>query len=103
MTEDNWLLAVDIKSEATEPVRDWITAKVSRLMLESEVTDQIRGPLVCPMCGGIDAPNNWHQTPDGTKFSSIASHVIEFHRDDVPQSDIQKLISLMGVQSERVH
>lgn len=96
---DDWLLNVEIQSEQTAPVRDWITAKVSKLVREAEVIDRIRGPLICPQCGGVDAPNDWRRLPNGMNVSPMALHIVERHRADVPQSEINKLVALMGVKS----
>ena len=89
---DKHLLMIEPENPATEPVDDDLT-EIARQIFSSAVSDNIRyrGWHTC-ICGARSDNNNWI-LPDGTITNSLMVHYIECHRQDIPESEIEKLKS----------
>jgi hypothetical protein len=97
-TENGYLLMIEPKRPASaEPVNDWVTAKVRKLLKQAKREHPTRGVHVC-VCGECSDNCDWI-LPDGTVTNSLAAHYVERHREEVPESEIHKLVKLMGVKS----
>jgi hypothetical protein len=75
---------------STEGVQDELTAKMKQAMLSATKPEwHYKGVHIC-VCGAV-SDNNDYFLPNGQKTNSLAVHYLEFHRDDVPESELAKV------------
>ena len=88
--DDKHLLMVEPKTPACDPLVDDLSEMARRVFATAKSDDiRYRGWHTC-VCGARSDNNNWI-LPDGTVTNSLMVHYVKCHRDDVPESELQKL------------
>lgn len=89
-TDDKHLLMIEPKGCRTEPIEDRLT-DLARTVYGMTRKSSIRykGWHMC-VCGEW-SDNVDHILPDGVVTNSLMIHYIECHREEVPESEIEKL------------
>lgn len=94
---DGYLMMIEPKKGAESPVtespiNDHITRKAKEVWPKClHSTISYRGFHVCK-CGAISDNRDWY-TPSGRITNSLLVHYVQMHRSEVPQSEIDKLLS----------
>lgn len=78
---------------ADEPVRDWATKKMTRLLTAATPGEAYFGWHTC-VCGIRSDTSDWI-TPSGHITNNLAVHYLSRHREDVPASEIEKLRAIV--------
>jgi len=90
MPNDNLLLYIRPTQPASKkPVEDELTAKMRALLAVAQKGTCWRGWHTC-VCGEHSTTYDL-VLPDGTITNSLAVHYLAYHRDEVPESEIDKL------------
>lgn len=96
--DDTSLLMIEPTGPASAaPVMDELTYKMRRALANERLSDYVyKGWHTC-VCG-VCSDNNDHfvATVDGGEYltNSLAVHYLMFHRDEVPESELEKVRSL---------
>ena len=96
----NTLLCINVNKQPTDPVNDYITAKVSKLLRESaeDESTRIRGVIRCPACGYMEegyATNCSRILFDGTQMSVLGLHFVRDHRNEISNDELLSVTKLM--------
>ena len=90
--DDKHLLMIEPKGPASAPINDELTEKAVAVLATAKSNDvRYRGWHRC-VCG-VNSDNNDWILPDGRTTNSLMVHYVAEHRDEVPQSEIDKLRS----------
>jgi len=89
--DDDHLMMIEPVSAATDSIDDEITKKAKSVLELCTKGLSWRGVHRC-FCGEL-SDNVDHITLNGLKTNSLLVHYVEFHRDEVPQSEIDKLLA----------
>ena len=92
--DDNHVLFVEPKHPASEtPVEDELSAKMRNAMLKAKPSQYAyRGFHVC-VCGKC-SDNKDYFLSTGQKTNSLAVHYLEYHRAEIPEFEITKVLNL---------
>jgi len=92
-TSDNILLFIEPTKEKSAPVDDELTAIMEQAFEKAqEYGPYWRGFHMCAC--GKNSTNHNYKLENGMIVNSLCVHYMRFHRDEVPQSEIDKVISL---------
>ncbi len=93
-TSDKYLLQIHPKTLCTlEPVNDELTGKMERLLSSAKDGTRWRGWHLCTGCG--EQSGCCDLVVGGYTTNSLAAHYLRWHRDDVPQSELNKLEAII--------
>ena len=88
--EDKYFMMIEPTSEkCSEPIDDDITKKAKKIKSMIVKINRFRG-IHTSACGE-HSDNRDHICPNGMITNSLMVHYIECHRDEVPQTEIDKL------------
>lgn len=88
--DDNLLLFIEPEHTVELPgVEDELTAKMKRLFERARVCESWMGFHRC-RCGCHSTASNY-MLPGGLITNSLCVHYLEFHRSEVPESELAKL------------
>ena len=91
--DNNHLLMIEPrKDKAMEPINDNLADKMIILLYRAKKQYPTRGFHQC-ICGAI-SDNCEHVLPNGIITNSLAAHYLQWHRDEIPQSEIDKLLKI---------
>lgn len=92
--DDNHILFIEPKSLGSEQgVQDELTVKMEAAMLCATSSDyRYKGFHLC-VCGA-KSDNRDYFLPNGQKTNSLAVHYLEFHRDEVPETELDKVCKM---------
>lgn len=101
MKTSNGILMVEPSKTSTTPLIDELTRKMTaawRRRRESEYG--YRGFHVC-VCGAFsDNKDHWVGNGDGLLTNSLCVHYLAFHRDGIPQEELDKVHALAYGEEE---
>lgn len=84
---------------AAEPVIDEATRKMTAAYLASKTTGILwRGFHVCKC--GVRSSNTDYILPGGMITNSLCVHYLAFHRDEVPEEEVTKVMGLESGEAE---
>ena len=88
--DDKYLLMIEPQNPATDPLNDVLTEVARRVFATCKPGNgRWRGWHTC-VCGARSDNKDWF-LPDGTMTNSLMVHYVECHRDEVPDSELEKL------------
>lgn len=95
MIDPSGLLMIEPKHPASaEPVLDDLTRMAAVALAGAERSEYgYRGCHFCS-CGALSDNQDHFVGPDRLITNSLAAHYLAWHREDVPQSELDKLIAL---------
>lgn len=90
-TDDTHLLFIEpLKPASKKPVEDELTAKMRELWSDASRSPHgYYGFHLC-VCGARSDNFDWY-VRGGLKTNSLAVHYLEYHRAEVPKSELEKL------------
>lgn len=93
IADEKHLLFIEPKNPASpEPVIDEFTRMMTAAFLLSKREHSYRGWHTC-LCGA-DSSNCDHVLPSGVITNSLCIHYLAYHRDEVPQAELEKVSRL---------
>lgn len=94
ISDNNHILFIEPTQPASvEGIQDELTAKMKTAMLNATKPEyHYKGVHFC-VCGAI-SDNNDYFLPNGQKTNSLAVHYLEFHRAEIPESELAKVRQL---------
>jgi hypothetical protein len=103
MIKDNGVLYIEPSNTASpEPVIDELTRKMTAAYRQSVPAENYtKGVHICN-CGAT-SDNREHVLPNGEETNSLCIHYLAFHRDEVPQFQLDKVSSLNFGEEEPSH
>jgi len=94
VVENTHILFVEpVRPAANLPVRDALSAKMRELMAQSTPSDYVYFGFHQCICGAKSDSRDWI-LPTGQKTNSLAVHYLEYHRDEVPDEELEKIRKL---------
>ena len=88
--DDKHLMMIEPQKPCEMPINDEITKMAKEIMTRAKTGElQYKGVHFCK-CGQV-SDNNDYILPSGRITNSLILHYIEFHRSEVPESEIVKL------------
>ena len=92
--DDRVILFVEPQLAASkEPVRDELSAKMREAMRRARQSDYAAAGVHFCTCGAASDNVDWI-LPTGHITNSLAVHYLEFHRDEIPQKELEKVRKL---------
>lgn len=92
---EKYFLMIEPNSSTKEiEINDELTKKVEEIMKTKKVVAMYRGFHICS-CGQIGGNCDYEITIGKNKYITniLALHYIKFHRSEIPQSELKKLIN----------
>lgn len=90
-TDDNHVLFIEPRlPAATEPLKDTLTENMREAMEHSRPSDYVYFGLHKCVCGAMSDASDWI-LPTGQTTNSLAVHYLEYHRDEVPKAELEKV------------
>ena len=97
-TSDKYLLQIEPKGPKSEqPNHDFLTHAMTEMLASAKVGRIYRGFHKC-ICGKTSGCADLYV--GGYITNSLASHYLKWHRDEVPQSEINKVLKLIRQKSK---
>ena len=92
--DDQHILFIEPRLGASkEPVRDELSARMREAMQLARQSDwAVAGVHFCT-CGAASDNVDWI-LPTGQLTNSLAVHYLEFHRDEIPEGELEKVRKL---------
>lgn len=77
------------RGRSSEPVKDEITAKVQAALKQAKQGESYYGWHTC-VCGKRSDSSDW-RLPSGHITNALAVHYVAWHREEVPESELEKI------------
>jgi hypothetical protein len=91
IADNNHVLFIEPKQPAAEaPIQDELTAKMRELMIHAHPSDGHYFGFHQCVCGAKSDTRDWFLAT-GQKTNSLAVHYLEYHRREVPDSELEKI------------
>ena len=87
--DNSHLMMIEPKNQATHPIDDDLTAMAQKVFTSAKPTTRYRGWHRC-ICGANSDNADW-ELPNGQITNSLLVHYVRYHRNEIPQSEIDKL------------
>ena len=94
ISDDEHILFIEPRHEASEvPVRDDLSMKMREAIMGARESDYVAAGVHFCKCGAVSDPLDWI-LPTGQVTNSLAVHYLEYHRDEIPESELEKVRKL---------
>lgn len=90
ISDDEHILFIEPKQKAAEvPVKDDLSRKMREAMDAARESDYASLGIHLCKCGAASDCIEWI-LPTGQITNSLAVHYLEYHRDEIPESELEK-------------
>ena len=90
--DDDHILFIEPKGpKSDEPVNDHVTERMTQILAEARAESEFLGVHECACkcaCTNVDI-----EFPNGQITHGMALHYLQYHRDEVPESEIAKIMN----------
>lgn len=94
MIKPDGLMMIEPLNKGREnPVIDKLTCQMTYALRKSHKDMGFSGSYTC-VCGALN--DRYHYFYDGALTNSLAVHYLAFHRDEVPESELEKVRAIQG-------
>lgn len=91
MTDDRHILFIEPqRGAAAAPVHDELSTKMRAAMRHARESDYVAAGVHFCKCGAAGDCVDWI-LPSGQVTNSLAVHYLEYHREEIPESELDKV------------